>query len=53
MCSPTKIDLTSYKMKFGSILESGVVWVLTLAALRKETLSIYQLLGIFIYVPKL
>lgn len=53
MCLPTKIDLTYYKMKFGSIFESGVVWVLILAALRIEIFSVYQLLGISIYAPKL
>lgn len=46
MCSPTKIDLTYYEMESGSVFESGVVGVLTLAALRKETLSVYHLLGI-------
>lgn len=53
MCSPTKIDLTYYKMNFGSAFESGAVRALTLAAWRKETLGVYQLLGFFIYVSKL
>lgn len=53
MCSPTKTDLTYYEMKFGSVFEPGMVGVLTPAALRKETLSVYHLLGIFIYVSKL